>query len=156
MRIVSAAIVMGIVGCSAPSTIDVGYTGSDAGFAAAVQAADVWNKTCKADLIHVHRGDGDVAMIEQDGETRSAFGETTIERPVLGIIGEKRATHIWFMKGDYALPTIAHEFGHALGLGHTDHGIMQPSKEWEQLDPSTARTTIRPEEIGPEQCSMVR
>lgn len=146
-----------LVSCTLPGTLDVGYiSGSDEGYVQALLAADAWNRACGVELVRVHRGEGDIALREQQGITRGAYGETRIERPIFGAFGEKRAVSIWFMAGWQAPVTVAHEFGHALGLGHASTGIMQPGVYRELLDPATEYRTLLPGVITQADCEAVR
>ncbi len=148
-----AAIAIFGGGCTAPFTVDVGYVeGSDEGYAQALIAADAWNTACGATLVVVHRGEGDVSLREQEGITHNAYGETTLERPFLNAVGEKRPTSIWVMSGWREPVELAHEMGHALGLSHEDHGIMRPSVFRELLDPATDYKTLIPGAITADQC----
>ncbi len=148
-------------GCSTPGTLDVGFHGSDSGYAQALLAAYTWNAACGATLVEVHRGDGEVQLYEQSGlVSGQALGDTHLERPVLGFLGHKEPTEIHFTSDShYALPVIAHEFGHSLGLDHEDGGIMTPGNELPsmrvQLDPATAYRTLAPGLITPELCQKV-
>lgn len=155
------ALFVTLLGCAAPTTLDVGYHGSDEGYAAALEAAAAWNETCRADLIQVHRGDGDVQLYETWGTVGGqALGETHLERPFLTFLGPKEPTEIRFMRGWEALPVLAHEFGHAMGLQHGDGGIMTPGNELpsmrEQLDPATQYETLLPGLITPELCAAIK
>ncbi len=144
-RLLHLAIGAVAISCAAPRPVDVGYVaGSDRGYVAAELAAQTWNTTCGVELVRVHRGAGAVALREQEGISDNAYGETTLERPFLNIIGPRVPVSIWFMGGDHALPTLTHEFGHALGLLHEPTGIMRAGIGYDALDPATHNTTIRP------------
>jgi hypothetical protein len=143
-----------IAGCGQPDVLDFDYRGSDAGFASATRAALEWNSACGVELVRVGRGSG-IPLVEQEGTVHGAMGETTRERPVLGAIGAKETTDIHFMRGSYAMPTLAHEFGHAMGLGHADRGVMRPGGQLDVMDPTTERKTLLPGSIAPEDCAAV-
>jgi len=151
------ALLLVLSSCAPSGPLDVGYHGDDAGYVAALEAANAWNQTCGADLVNVHRGDGEIDLREQEGITHNAYGETTFERPILNAVGPREPVAIWFMSGWHALPVLTHEFGHALGLGHADSGIMDPhvASGFDALDPATGNTTLAPGMITAETCKQV-
>ena len=134
-----------LFGCATPATLDVGYHGSERGFTQALVAADAWNLACGRNLVNVHKGDGDIQLHEVLGTVSGqAAGETLSERPFLNMIGPKEAYEINVMQGSIATATFAHEFGHALGLGHADHGIMLSGGQLQQLDRNLLVAESRP------------
>jgi hypothetical protein len=136
-------------------TLDMGFKGSARGLARAKLAAETWNATCDTILIQVHEGDAKIAITEQEGLTHNAYGETYKHREFLGIIGEEEAYWIWTINDDHQLIVLTHEFGHALGLGHAETGIMHPGASYDMLDPETNFQTIMPGMITQEDCQQV-
>ncbi len=150
----SVLLALSLSGCALPEVLDIGYvSGSDEGFSQAVVAADAWNSACGAELVRVHRGEGAISLTERQGMHRNAYGETKLERP--NPFGPKQATEIWFTAGMFAEPTLAHEFGHALGLEHSADGVMQPGGQNEALDPDTNFRSLLPGLITEKDCALV-
>lgn len=93
------------------------FEGSDAGFEAALAAAAQWSSACGVEL-DVRRGGDGVPLVEVPAieEAPRKRGATTR--------AHGRITRVRFVRYEQMETTLAHEFGHVLGLPHADHGLM--------------------------------
>lgn len=94
------------------------FKGSTEGFQAAREAAAQWSTTCGVDL-QVQRDVEGVPLLEVPSieENPSRRGVTTLDAA-----GEPALVR--FVLYEHATATLAHEFGHVLGLGHAPDGLM--------------------------------
>jgi len=114
--------------CASQGPLDVVFddSGTPEEYTAAEQAAFEWNDTCKRDLIHVHRGTGEIPLYGRPGHvdgTALAATLTHHDNSPAAIVYQNDS-----ITGHPLMVTLAHEFGHALGiLEHTKTGLMKSS-----------------------------
>ncbi len=143
------ALLLLLGGC-AGLPLDIGYHGSEEGFISAQRAAWAWQRACGETLIVVHLGAGDVDL-EEVGEMPGVLGLTYFRRR--NAFAPKTASLILFTRGPQGTTVVAHEMGHALGLGHDAAGIMSVEVGDRYLDFLDADGSILPGVITADECA---
>lgn len=144
----AALLALSTASCGRPLTVDFGYVGSDESFAKAALAAGTWNLTCDYPLIVVHRGKGDWELLETGARIECGEGLS-----VLGCTRPSDQIVMFHGGGEWVLPILAHEFGHALGLPHEAEGIMRDHAGADLMD--DGEQTIRSGAISAADCRKV-
>jgi hypothetical protein len=116
-------VALGLIGCARGSDPPLWFTfdGSEQTYRAAVEAADEWSRVCGVDVF-VSRDPGGVPMVERP--TVSGFRGETQGGTVRDGDGELLRIEISQNTEDVA-GVLRHELGHALGVGHSDSGVMR-------------------------------
>lgn len=120
LLLVAGLALLALVGC-AREPLDIGYQGDPAAYETAQAAAAMWNEACRGRFVVVREGAGEIALTTtagppnpgqiatthiENGTARSMRVDSTVSRRMMVL-------------------AIAHEYGHAMGLDHSDVGIMR-------------------------------
>lgn len=120
-----ALLILASVACSSPSTtLAFRYAGSDQGMSQARAAADAW-AACGA-VITVSRDAGNIPLTEVDAHDLGRSERDGSLAAGRTLVRGDEVTSVAFVREPTG-QVVMHEFGHALGLGHLDSGIMAPA-----------------------------